>query len=217
MFPKSRARTAEAKDVRRRELLDAALDCFSETGFAATRMEAIAKRAKVSKGSLYLYFPSKEALFEALILAFAVPKLERLEAVAAARPPPAAALGLMMEVAGAAIEESKLPVLIKLVISEGSQFPSIMKFYQENVVARGLAAISRLLGAESGAETVGPHRAHAHDAARLAMAPVLMTALWRLLLEPVGAPPIDVKRLLRLHAGALARGLGLCPDPEKPS
>ena len=72
------------KDTRPAELLDAALDVFAEKGFAAARMEDIAARAGAAKGTLYLYFPSKEAVFEALVRTLIVPNLDRAEAVAAA-------------------------------------------------------------------------------------------------------------------------------------
>ena len=81
-----RARSIEAKVDRQQALLSAALDTFFDYGFAASRMEEIASRAGVSKGALYLYFDSKEALFKALIEHHAIPNLERIEAIAAAAP-----------------------------------------------------------------------------------------------------------------------------------
>ena len=80
------------KDTRPAELLDAALAVFAEKGFAAARMEDIAARAGAAKGTLYLYFPSKEAVFEALVRTLIVPNLDRAEAVAAAHAGPVAPL-----------------------------------------------------------------------------------------------------------------------------
>src|ERR1700756_2199725 len=54
------------KEERAPEILDAALSCFAEKGFAACRMDDIARRAGISKGTIYLYFESKEAVFKAL-------------------------------------------------------------------------------------------------------------------------------------------------------
>src|SRR3954462_15387664 len=76
------ARWRRRKDARPGEILDAALDCFAERGFAATRLDDVAARAGGTKGTAYLYFNSKEELFRAVIRAFAVPAVERLEAVA---------------------------------------------------------------------------------------------------------------------------------------
>src|SRR6478735_5344216 len=71
------------KDTRPAELLDAALDVFAEKGFADARMEDIAARAGAAKGTLYLYFASKEAVFEALVRTLIVPNLDRAEGIAA--------------------------------------------------------------------------------------------------------------------------------------
>ena len=80
------------KETRPAELLDAALEVFAEKGFAAARMEDIAARAGAAKGTLYLYFPSKEAVFEALVRSLIVPNLDRAEAIAADHAGPVAPL-----------------------------------------------------------------------------------------------------------------------------
>ena len=79
-----RARTDADKDDRRQALIAAALDEFYERGFAAARMDDIARRAKLSKGALYLYFDSKEALFQAVTESFILPHIEMVEAAAGA-------------------------------------------------------------------------------------------------------------------------------------
>src|SRR5262245_25941565 len=68
------------KDARPAEILDAALACFKERGFAATRLEDVAAKAGVTKGTIYLYYPSKEELFKAVVRGALVPNIERLEA-----------------------------------------------------------------------------------------------------------------------------------------
>src|SRR5438094_6500071 len=82
-MPSRPARWRRRKEARPAEIRAAALDCFAERGFAATRLEDIAARAGVTKGTLYLYFPSKEELFKALVRSELLPNIERLEAVAA--------------------------------------------------------------------------------------------------------------------------------------
>src|SRR5574343_1755930 len=64
LLPHKRERRKQARPG---ELLEAALDLFVEKGFAATRAEEVAVRAGVSKGTLFLYFPSKEELFKAVV------------------------------------------------------------------------------------------------------------------------------------------------------
>src|SRR6516165_6365964 len=72
------------KEDRPGEILAAALACFAERGFAATRLEEVAARAGITKGTLYLYFPSKEELFKAVVRSALLPTIEHLEAEAAA-------------------------------------------------------------------------------------------------------------------------------------
>jgi len=83
MREKGRTRWQRRKAARPAEILSAALDCFAERGFAATRLEDIAARAGVTKGTLYLYFPNKEELFKALVRQELLPNVERLEGAAA--------------------------------------------------------------------------------------------------------------------------------------
>src|SRR5438445_2688875 len=85
------------KDARPVEILEAALACFAERGFAATRLEDVAARAGVTKGTLYLYFPGKEELFKAVVRAALIPNLERLEE-AAGDAPVAEVLGRLVAV-----------------------------------------------------------------------------------------------------------------------
>ena len=79
--PKRRAARA-APEERQEAILKAALEVFSENGFAATRLEDIANRAGVAKGTLYLYFSDKEALFESMLQGVAAPVLAQLAALA---------------------------------------------------------------------------------------------------------------------------------------
>src|ERR671927_705925 len=80
----SSARWRRRKDARPGEILAAALSCFAERGFAATRLDEVAARAGVTKGTVYLYFPSKEELFKAVVREALVPNIRRFEELAAA-------------------------------------------------------------------------------------------------------------------------------------
>ena len=77
------------KEARPSELLEAALELFVEKGFAATRLEDVASRAGVSKGTLYLYFENKDALFKAVVQEGIIPVIAENEAIAAEPPLPA--------------------------------------------------------------------------------------------------------------------------------
>ena len=164
------------KDARPAELLDAALEVFAEKGFAAARMEDIATRAGASKGTIYLYFPSKEAVFQALVQSMIIPNIAQAEAIADQYDGQIAPLlrqlfGLLTEI----LRNSRIVVLPRLIIGEVYRFPDLARFYKENVLDRGLGLIARLH--QRGVES-GEFRPEDSDAvARLVVAPVLLMAI----------------------------------------
>src|ERR1700751_1032279 len=121
------------KEARPGEILDAALACFAEHGFAATRLDDVAHRAGVTKGTLYLYFPNKEELFKAVVAQALVPNPERGEALlsAAAEPQSAATLLAEMVRGWAELARSSAGAIPKIVVSEAGKFPDLARFYRE--------------------------------------------------------------------------------------
>ena len=203
------------KDTRPAELLEAALAVFAEKGFAAARMEDIAARAGAAKGTIYLYFPSKEAVFEALVRSVVVPNIERAEALAAEHQGPMAALlRQLMGVLAGVLQEGRIVVLPRLIIGELYKFPSLARFYKTNVIDRGLGLIASLhrRGVES-----GEFRPQDSDAvARLVVAPVLMMAIWRSVFAPHVKEPFEPGRVLNAHVDNLLRGLAAEPGKAGP-
>jgi len=134
------------KEARPQELLDAALELFAEKGFAATRSEEVAARAGVSKGTLYLYYPSKEELLKAVIsqrlsseIAAGAAQAEQFEGSTTA---------LLTEVFNAwwqRVFDSPTSAVFKLVITEVRNFPDIAEFYLHEVVEPGKQLIGRIL------------------------------------------------------------------------
>lgn len=201
-----RAQSRRRKDTRPAELLDAALEVFAEKGFAAARMEDIAARAGAAKGTVYLYFPGKEAVFEALVRSAVIPNLERAEALAAAHEGPVEPLlRQLMATLGGVIRDSRLVVLPRLLIGELYKFPELARFYRREVIERGLGLIARLhrRGVEQG--EFRPQDSAA--VARLVVAPVLLMAVWRTVLAPHGAEPFDPEPVLEAHVDTLLHGL----------
>ncbi len=194
------------KETRPAELLGAALDAFRARGFAATRMEDIAARAGVSKGTIYLYYPSKQAIFEALVRENLLPNLARVEAAMAASK--ARAPDKLRQVTAALAEvarDGRLLAIPKLVATEAGNFPDLARFYRQEVVARGLALIAGIL--EQGTAQGDFRRHDPEAAARLFMAPLVMTAIWQSAFAPVEDRPMDPAALLALHGELFARGL----------
>ncbi len=134
------------KEARPAELLEAALTLFVEKGFAATRSEEVAKAAGVSKGTLYLYFPSKEELLKAVIQHFLGAEIEAgVQEAAAADGPTAQALEQLLVTWWKRVYEGPASGVFKLVITEIRNFPEIGEFWVERVVAPGEQIVSGLL------------------------------------------------------------------------
>jgi len=118
------------KLARPQELLDAALDLFVEKGFAATRSEEVASRAGVSKGTLYLYYPSKEELLKEVIRHNVVNQIaEGVEIVRAFEGSSSELLAHMMRLWWQRVGETRASGILKLMMSEVRNFPEIAQFY----------------------------------------------------------------------------------------
>ncbi|MBP7338287.1 TetR/AcrR family transcriptional regulator [Niveispirillum sp.] len=195
------------KQARPGELLAAALDCFAEKGFAATRMEEIARRAGVAKGTFYLYFPSKEAVFEALVRENILPRLEAMEA-GARMPGAGAADRLRAILAGVSLVVGNpcLVAIPKLVMAEAGNFPDMARFYRKEVVERGLRLLGGILRDGIAAGEFRP-MADPEITARLFMAPVLLAAIWRTSFAAVEEQPLSVDTLLSTHAELFLRSI----------
>jgi len=165
------------KEARPQELTAAALAVFVEKGFAATKLDDVAARAGVSKGTLYLYFDSKEALFKAVIQEGVVPAIEAGEALLDEHDDPVVLLRAILLGWWERIGNTELGGIPKLMMSEARNFPEVAVFYDQVVIQRGLglvrAAVSR--GIERGMfrpvdlDTIGT----------VLIAPLLHLALWR--------------------------------------
>jgi AcrR family transcriptional regulator len=198
------------KEARPGEILDAALACFAEHGFAATRLDDVAHRAGVTKGTLYLYFPNKEELFKAVVAQALVPNLERGEALlsAAAEPQSAAALLTEMIRGWAELARSPASAIPKIVVSEAGNFPDLARFYREQVVDRSMALLHRVL--QLGIAR-GEFRAlDLDDTVRCAMAPMLLAMLWRHSLGRHEVAGFDPDALCETHLQLLLDGLRVC-------
>jgi AcrR family transcriptional regulator len=206
MDQRSPTRWRRRKEARPEEILAAALDSFAERGFAATRLEDVASRAGISKGTLYLYFKSKEELFKAVVRETLLPNLARVEAMVGTFEGPTASLleRLLLTIAG--ILGSRIGTIPKLVIAEAGNFPELARFYLDEVVHRGLGLIGTIL--RRGIERGEFRPVDVDRTVFCVIAPMLIAALWKNSLEPYGkAPPLDVEALARVHLDLLLQGL----------
>jgi AcrR family transcriptional regulator len=172
------SRWRRRKEARPKEILDAALASFVERGFAATRLDDVARRAGVTKGTLYLYFPNKVELFEAVVRQALVPNIERGEALLDEADEPAALLLERLMRSWAELALSPAGAIPKIIISEAGNFPELARFYRVEVVDRGIELMRRVLrlGVERG-EFRAPD--DFGTAARCICAPLVLAMLWR--------------------------------------
>ncbi|QDD63125.1 TetR/AcrR family transcriptional regulator [Herbaspirillum seropedicae] len=178
------------KQDRPQELLAAALQLFVERGYAATRLEDVAAQAGVSKGTLYLYFDSKESLFKSVVRAHMLPLLDEAEARVDSHDGHTA--DLLRELIlgwwqGAC--RSGLKGIAKLMLAESGNFPELARFYHEEITSRGDATLVRVLERGMARGEFRPLDAHALK--KVIAAPIMMLMLWDQSLAPCAIAPID--------------------------
>jgi AcrR family transcriptional regulator len=180
---------------RRAAIVEAAMEEFIARGFAATRLDDIAKRAGVAKGTIYLHFKDKESMFEELVRTVIVPVVAKLNAL----PPPIGSVRDLIEAfAGNFLKEvigTRRGDLVRLIVAEGPRFPSVADFYYREVVSRGIAGMRALI--ELG---VARGEIREKDLARypqILIAPAMIAVIWQSLFARHA--PLDAQDMLRVH------------------
>ncbi|MBI1235729.1 MAG: TetR family transcriptional regulator [Alphaproteobacteria bacterium] len=189
MTTAAKSRTARRRpEERPDEILSAALDVFTEKGFAAARVEDIATRAGLSKGAVYLYFESKEAMLKALVEQSAGQIANAASALSlmGADHDPEKAYRAILKMALTALGDPDISAAPRLVLSEAGQFPDLAEYYRRRVIEVGRAAIRHLV--ETGARN-GRFRDVTHQAAILAfmgpaIAHMMLSTVFRLPEDP---------------------------------
>ncbi len=193
-------------ESRPREICVAALEVFAEHGFAAARLDEIARRAGVSKGTLYLYFTDKADLFRAVVRDTVAPNIQPMRQMAASANMPFADIVRLLLPGFAAIA-GRTPVgaVAKMVIGESRNFPELAKVWHDEVVSKAVGALAGLVerAQEKGEVRSGDPRLHVISL----MGPMLMGMLWRETLEPAGGTPLDLAALARQHSETILAGL----------
>jgi AcrR family transcriptional regulator len=176
--PSAAPRWERRKDARPQELLAAAIDLFVERGFAATRLEDVARRAGVSKGTLYLYYTSKDDLFKAVVRESIVPFIGEAEtSVAAFEGHSADLLRGVIQDWWRSIGQSKVSGIVKLMTAEAGNFPELASFYQEEVVVRFKRMIASIL--ERGTSRGEFRSIDIEQVTRVLIAPMIMLSTWK--------------------------------------
>ena len=201
------------KEARPQEILEAALAVFAEKGLVGARMDDIAARAGVTKGTIYLYFPSKNDVFKALLSAQISERLKTVGAmVDGFEGPTSQLIASVIRFAANVLVDSKNVVLPKIVIAEITKFPELLRFYREDVIERGLGLWEAILkrGIARGEFRDVP----VDHVARLCVAPLLLSAIWRTTFAQLDAHPYDTNALIETHIDVLLRGLAADGDAK---
>jgi len=185
-----KARSAERRDA----ILAAALDEFSSRGFEAARLEDVARRAGIAKGTIYLYFRDKETLFQELIRTMLTPLVGTIEALGAADIPLPDLAGRIVDLFVEQVYETRRKDVVRLMISEGRRFPKLAEFYYREVLSRIIAAVRSLLRR---AAARGEVPAGLADYPQIIAAPGLVAIIWSGLFERF--EPIDVRAMMKTH------------------
>ena len=194
------------KDARPPEILDAALAVFARKGFAATRLDDVAAKAGITKGTIYLYFDSKQALFEALARQSVGAQIDQVTAqLANFSGSSADLLRLVLTTMGHFAMTSDRIVLPRLVLAEAANFPELAQFWRREVVDRGIGLMSGII--ERGIARGEFRRVEPQHAARLCIAPMLVIMLWRTTFAQFDAAPYDYQGLIETHLRTLLKGL----------
>jgi AcrR family transcriptional regulator len=209
--PRQQPRWSRRKQARPEEISAAALDLFVEHGYAGTRLEDVATRAGVSKGTVYLYFASKEELFKAEVREGLVSPLTEFRSAVLDQYKGSAfeLLRLLFHGWWERIGSTPISGIPKLIVAEARNFPEIAKFYLAEVVEPGQAVLEAIVarGVASGEfRPVDPR-----ETGTLLVAPLLLIMLWRNSLGHYRPGAIDARRFLDAHLDMVRNALAVAP------
>ena len=193
-----------AQRRRREDIIEAALAVFDRDGFEGSRIDDVATEAEVAKGTVYLYFKNKQALFEAVIESVMGPATHAVER-AAESPDTSAAdrLRAQIRVIGENLGKGPRKTVLRLMIAEGPRHETLRHYYFRNVVQPGMAAIRASL--EAGEKSGEFRPGSGSIPPQIFAGPALMGAIWGMLFEDVS--PLNVQALLEQHLEIVLSGL----------
>ncbi len=192
------------KEARPAEILDAAFKEFADKGFGAARLEDVAARAGIAKGTIYVYFESKEAVFEAAVRSRVLPVLEEVEALVDTFPGTSADL-LKHFIAAfyARIADPGTRMVIRILIADGPAFPGLVQFYHREVVSKAESLLRRVV--ERGIARGEFHSNGATDLPIVLIGPGLMAAIWQMIFYQLD--PVPLQQFEAAHIDLVLSGL----------
>ena len=203
---RAKPRWQRRKDARPAELVAAALEVFVEKGFAATKLADVARRAGVTKGTVYLYFDSKEALFKAVVRETIVPVIAQGEALARSFTGSARELvERLVREYWRLVGETALAGIPKLMMAEAATFPELTRFYYDEVVTRGHRLMAGVI--ERGIKHGEFRPVDVMVAAKLAMSPLIHAVVARRAFASCMPEAFNVQQYLDTHIDLYLHGI----------
>ncbi len=202
--PVKKRRNVRRKDERPGEILRAALEVFSINGYAGTRLDDVAERAGISKGTIYLYFNSKEELFHEMVRHWILPQLEKIEQIG--KQPAGSAEDILREQLKVIYEDvvsTNASCIPKLIISEGTRFPELAEFYYQEIIIRAHESMHEIVKRGVAAGEFRPCALNWQLQAILS--PALTAAIWKTVFDRFS--PLDLKAYFQTHVDLLLHGL----------
>ena len=202
--PESMSKREQQKENKRLALVDAALSVFSRVGYAAAKMDDVAAEAGVSKGTVYLYFDSKETLFKEMVRAKMTPMLSSMADVIG-QPTMSATerLKTHMKFFYKKVLNSDRRQIMRLIMAEGPMFPDLAEFYHANILNRGQAMIGAII--QQGVESGEFRQMEGHGLAQNIAAGALVAGIWKLVFDRF--QPIDLDAYFETHVDLILNGL----------
>jgi len=212
-IPRTTKGWTRRKQARPGEILDAAMQVFAEKGYAAARMEDIAARAGVTKGTIYLYFASKEEVFKSLAREHVGETLTQAVQLAAQYQGTVRDfLTIMLTNMAEKLQRGQIAIFPKIIIGESGNFPELARFWRDEV-------IDKALGMMAGIIAKGVARGELRDlppemVTRLCIAPLILSIIWRTTFARFDDTPFDYQKLFETHIDVLLKGLA--PEGSSP-
>ena len=195
----------DRKELRRAELIAAAMTVFKRDGFTSAKIDDVAKQASTAKGTVYLYFKSKEELFEAVLLDRMTPVVEMIENVAREFSGPASELlERQIRFGYENLVNGEMRYVLRMLIADGARFPNQVQFYHDKILKRIMAALMKTIenGVARGEFKVSPNP----HVAQVVCGPLLIAAVWKLVFDDIEKMDLDIH--FNTHLDIILRGLG---------
>lgn len=202
------SRREQQKEARRRDILEAGFEVFTAQGFSATRLDDVAARAGVGKGTIYLYFDSKEALFEEVVRVHLFPSRDAAEQqVREFRGSAAELLGAHLHYVYSQLADARIAPLVAMVIGEGTRFPRLTEFFFHELASRTQDTLRGII--EKGVASGEFRATDIVSFTQILVAPAVIGALWKL--QFAALAPMDLDAYARAHVDLVLDGLRAQP------